>query len=128
MSAAPRAGLPPLPPFDSLKPPPAQTPAIAALQSLIGTLFAVTVSHTSRQFLGTFVCLDPQGNIVLDAALEFELDAETGAIKGDPAGREVGLVMIPRKWWTRVERVKTDEERHRDALAAQQEAQGCTPS
>ncbi|GAA6056747.1 hypothetical protein JCM3770_005876 [Rhodotorula araucariae] len=119
--------LPPLPAFSSLKPAPRDTPAIAALQGTLGTLYRLTVSGpTQRQFLGTFVCVDAQGNIVLDAALEFELDAD-GRVQGDPAGREVGLVMVPRKWWARVERLKTEQER-RDELAHVQGQSGCAPS
>ncbi|BGP50241.1 hypothetical protein JCM10450v2_006157 [Rhodotorula kratochvilovae] len=111
--------LPPLPPFNSLKPLPRSTPAIAALQATLGSLYRLTVSGpTPRQYLGTFVCLDPQGNLVLDGALEFELDAD-GQVRGDPAGREVGLVMVPRRWWTSVERLKSEDERREELERAQ---------
>ncbi|GAA5942828.1 hypothetical protein JCM10213_002963 [Rhodosporidiobolus nylandii] len=116
--------IPPLPPFDSLKPPPAETPSIAALTSVLGSLFRVTVSYTPRLFIGTFVAIDPQGNLVLDQTLEFEVD-EDGLVKGDPKGRDVGLVMIPRQWWKTVERIKTEEEL--DAEAREQQ-EGCRPS
>ncbi|GAA5889356.1 hypothetical protein JCM6882_000719 [Rhodosporidiobolus microsporus] len=119
------ADIPPLPPFQSLKPAPAQTPAIQALTSTLGSLYRITVSHTPRMFLGTFVAIDPQGNIVLDQALEFEIDEERGFVSGDPAGREVGLVMVPRKWWRTVERVKTEEEMDEEA---RQNSEGCRPS
>lgn len=123
------AELPELPPFDSLKPAPRTTPAIAALESTLGSLYRVTVGHTSRQFLGTFVCVDPQGNLVLDAALEFELDSG-GRIVGDPSGRDVGLVLIQRRWWTRVERLKSEDEMREELMRAQGQgqAQGCAPS
>ncbi|GAA5945119.1 hypothetical protein JCM3775_000914 [Rhodotorula graminis] len=122
------AELPPLPHYASLKPTPRSTPAIAALEATIGSLYRVTVAHTSRQFLGTFVCIDPQGNLVLDAALELELDSE-GRVVSDPRGRDVGLVLIQRRWWTKVERLKSDEELRDELVRAQQaEAQGCAPS
>ncbi|GAA5993073.1 hypothetical protein JCM10908_003091 [Rhodotorula pacifica] len=121
--------IPPLPAFDTIKPQPITTPAIAALTDTIGSLYRVTVAHTSRLFLGTFVCIDPQGNLVLDQTLEFELGGD-GEIKGDPQGRDVGLVMIKRKWWTRVERMLTDEERRAayERQLAQESQRGCTPS
>lgn len=123
------ADVPNMPPFGTLKPPPARTAAIEALASTLGSLYRITVAHTARQFVGTFVCVDPQGNIALDQAVEYELDGQRGA-----PGREVGLVMVPRKWWTRVERMRTQEEveqemaelEERRRSAAQQE--GCRPS
>lgn len=123
------ADIPNLPPFGPLKPAPARTAAVEALASTLGSLYRITVAHTSRQFVGTFVCVDPQGNIVLDQTVEYELDGQRGA-----PGREVGLVMVPRKWWTRVERMTTQEEveeelaeiEKRPRSAAQQE--GCKPS
>ncbi|GAA5867084.1 hypothetical protein JCM3774_004387 [Rhodotorula dairenensis] len=124
--------VPELPAFGSLKPPPATTPAIAALAATIGSLYRVTVAHTSRTFLGTFVCIDPQGNLVLDQTLEFEL-GPGGEVVGDPQGREVGLVMIKRKWWTRVERIPTEQEEEEQRAAyeaelARADQRGCTPS
>lgn len=122
--------IPPLPAFGSLKPRPAMTPAIAALAATIGSLYRVTVAHSSRMFLGTFVCVDPQGNLVLDQTLEFTLGAD-GEVTGDPQGRDVGLVMIKRKWWTRIERIPTEEEEQRaayEAELAQADHRGCTPS
>ncbi|BGP02141.1 Like-Sm ribonucleoprotein (LSM)-related domain protein [Rhodotorula toruloides] len=123
--------IPALPPFNTLKPPPALTLSIAALTSTLATLYRLTVSHTSRQFIGTFVCLDPQGNIVLDQAIEYELDSE-GGVKGE--GREVGLVMVPRKWWSRVERMRTQEEVEEEWASREGERrkelqqEGCRPS
>ncbi|GAA5859542.1 hypothetical protein JCM8547_006870 [Rhodosporidiobolus lusitaniae] len=116
--------IPTLPAFHSLKPPPASTPSILALTATLGLLYRITVTHTPRLFLGTFVALDPQGNLVLDQALEFELDGE-GRVVGDPRGREVGLVMVPRRWWKTVERVKTEEEMDDEA---RQQGEGCRPS
>ncbi|KAL7341884.1 hypothetical protein BJY59DRAFT_713299 [Rhodotorula toruloides] len=123
--------IPPLPAFQSLKPPPALTPSIQALTSTLGSLYRLTISHTSRQFVGTFVCVDPQGNIVLDQAVEYELD-EQGSVRGE--GRKVGLVMVPRKWWTRVERMRTEEELEVEWAAGEEERrkelqqEGCRPS
>ncbi|BGP10186.1 hypothetical protein JCM10049v2_006069 [Rhodotorula toruloides] len=123
--------IPPLPAFQSLKPPPALTPSIQALTSTLGSLYRLTISHTSRQFIGTFVCVDPQGNIVLDQAAEYELD-EQGSVRGE--GREVGLVMVPRKWWTRVERMRTEEELEEEWASGAEERrkelqqEGCRPS
>lgn len=121
--------VPPLPPFYNVKPPPAETLAIKALARTLGSLYRVTVAETQRLFLGTFVCVDPQGNLVLDQTLEFELD-DAGAVKGDPKGRDVGLVMIKREHWTRVERMPTDQERRRmwEQQAAEEGQRGCTPS
>lgn len=122
--------IPELPAFGSIKPAPRDTPAIAALQQTLGTLYRVTVAPTARMLLGTFVCIDPQGNLVLDQTLEFELD-ERGDVSGDPSGRDVGLVMIKRQYWTRVERLLTDEERqaaYEQQLASQGQQQGCAPS
>jgi small nuclear ribonucleoprotein (snRNP)-like protein len=118
--------VPPLPPYNSLKPTPASTPSIDLLTSTLGSLFRITLNHTPRLFIGTFVAIDPQGNLVLDQALEFEVDEETGAVTGDPKGREVGLIMVPRKWWKTVERMKTEEEMDEEASKGQTE--GCTPS
>ena len=121
--------IPTLPAFGSVKPRPVITPAIAALTDTIGSLYRVTVAHTSRLFLGTFVCIDPQGNLVLDQTLEFEL-GQDGEIVGDPQGREVGLVLIKRKWWTRVERMLTEDERRLayERQLAESSQGGCTPS
>ncbi|GAA5981045.1 hypothetical protein JCM11641_001438 [Rhodosporidiobolus odoratus] len=117
--------IPTLPSFDSVKPPPAQTPSILALTSTLGSLYRITVKHTPRLFVGTFVAVDPQGNIVLDQTLEFEVD-DSGSLVGDPKGREVGLVMVPRKWWKTVERMKSEEEM--EAEVNQQQKEGCRPS
>ncbi|BGP26498.1 N(alpha)-acetyltransferase 38, NatC auxiliary [Rhodotorula toruloides] len=122
------SSIPALPPLNTLKPAPVRTPAIEALTSTLGTLYRITVSHTSRQFVGTFVCLDPQGNIVLDQAVELVVD-ERRQVKGE--GREVGLVMVPRKWWTRVERMRTQEEVEDEIFVREEEPRqqdGCRPS
>lgn len=117
--------IPPLPPYHSLKPRPASTPSIDLLTSSLGSLFRITVTHTPRLFIGTFVAIDPQGNLVLDQALEFEVD-ENGAVKGDPRGRDVGLIMVPKRWWKTVERMKIEAEM--DEEVRKQESEGCRPS
>ncbi|GAA6015078.1 hypothetical protein JCM10207_008722 [Rhodosporidiobolus poonsookiae] len=120
------AAIPTLPDYGSLKPAPAQTPLVNQLSSTLGSLFRLTTAHTPRMFIGTFVAIDPQGNLVLDETLEFELDEQTGMLTGDPRGRDVGLVMVPRRWWKTVERIKTEEEMDAEARAQQDNA--CTPS
>jgi hypothetical protein len=68
---------------------------------------------------------------VLDQAVEYELD-EQGSVRGE--GREVGLVMVPRKWWTRVERMRTQEELEEKWASREEERrkelqqEGCRPS
>lgn len=71
------------------------SPAIAALSRTLSTSYRLTTTD-SRTFIGAFVCLDPQGNLILDDALEY--------VEGEEEGREVGLVMVPRRWWVSVER------------------------
>ncbi|GAA5883731.1 hypothetical protein JCM16303_002342 [Sporobolomyces ruberrimus] len=123
-----RAEIPAVPPYSSLKPAPCSTRPIHDIASLLGTTLRLTVPSTSRQFIGTFVCIDPQGNLVLDQAREWEidLDGDTQAIhrrKGE--GRDVGLVLVKREIWGHVERLRTEEERIRDA---QRNPNGCNPS
>ncbi|GAA6031568.1 hypothetical protein JCM8097_006525 [Rhodosporidiobolus ruineniae] len=121
----PLSDIPTLPPFDSLKPPPAYTPSILSTTALLGSLLRITLTHSPRLFIGAFTALDKQGNLVLDQAVEFELDEQTGKVVGDPHGRDVGLVMIPRKWWKTAERCKTEEEMDEEA---RQQGDGCRPS
>ncbi|GAA5843252.1 hypothetical protein JCM5353_000720 [Sporobolomyces roseus] len=118
--------IPPLPPFTSLKPPSAITNSIHSVSSLLGTSLRLTVPSTCRQFIGTFVCIDPQGNLVLDQAREWEIELNEGKVQrriGE--GREVGLVLIKKEIWGSIERVRTEEE---VIKGEEKQATGCTPS
>ena len=119
--------IPPLPPYTSLKPPPATSPSIQFLTSLLGTSLRLTVPSTSRQFIGTFVCIDPQGNLVLDQAREWEIESKEGKVlKRIGQGRDVGLVMIKKEIWGSIERIRTEEEVGEEAQG--QATNGCNPS
>ncbi|GAA5975444.1 hypothetical protein JCM5350_006481 [Sporobolomyces pararoseus] len=122
--------IPPIPELSSLKPPPTCSPSIDFITSLLGSSIRITVPSTSRQFIGTFVCIDPQGNLVLDQAREWETEldqAETGqqSESRNGEGRDVGLVLIKREIWGKVERMRTEEEKVNDE--AKQTGQ-CNPS
>ncbi|GAA5837074.1 hypothetical protein JCM3766R1_006524 [Sporobolomyces carnicolor] len=117
--------IPAMPSYASLKPAPASTPEIDEITALLGTTIRVSVPSTSRRFVGTFVCIDPQGNLVLDQAIESELDAETAKPLARE-GRDVGLVLIKRAIWGKVERLKTEAEMMRDKH--DRDPIGCTPS
>ncbi|GAA5944592.1 uncharacterized protein JCM15063_000049 [Sporobolomyces koalae] len=119
--------IPPLPPFPSLKPVPNSTSAIDLITALLGSSLRVTVPSTSRQFIGTFVCIDPQGNLVLDQTREWEVEIESGSGRVEQrngSGRNVGLVLIKRGIWGSIERLKSDEERAVEHAGTP----GCTPS
>ncbi|GAA5870052.1 hypothetical protein JCM1840_003568 [Sporobolomyces johnsonii] len=122
--------VPPIPPYASLKPPPRVTPSISQCTSTLSSLYRVTVPASSRQFIGTFVSIDPQGNLVLDQASECEVHLDDDGTVSQSKGaqpRDVGLVMIPRKWWGKVERLRTDDERAAEC-EQRRGAQGCAPS
>jgi len=119
--------IPPLPPYTSLKPPPVSSPSIQFLTSLLGTSLRLTVPSTSRQFIGTFVCIDPQGNLVLDQAREWEIELNKGKLKRRIGqGRDVGLVMIKKEIWGSIERIRAEEEVGEEAQG--QATNGCNPS
>ena len=63
----------------------------------MGHTYRISIS-TGRTFVGSFLCIDPQGNLILDQTVEYEGETTDGP------GRDVGMVLIPRKWWSRVER------------------------
>lgn len=115
----------------SLAPIRAPAPAsIATLSSTLGTLYRVTLNAESiphrRIFIGSFIAVDPQGNLVLDRTVEFEYQNgqdTTRAEAAPPVGRDVGMVLIPRKWWGTVEREVTLEEQMGDSLAGLQLSQ-----
>ncbi|GAA6006072.1 hypothetical protein JCM11491_002020 [Sporobolomyces phaffii] len=120
--------IPPLPDYATLTPSPAVTDSIERVAGLLGTALRISVPSTRREFIGTFVCIDPQGNLVLDQAREWEVEVDpaTGAIvkrTGDADGRDVGLVLIKRAIWGTVERLKSRDERMRD-----EQQNGCAPS
>ncbi|CEQ40710.1 SPOSA6832_02352, partial [Sporobolomyces salmonicolor] len=121
--------VPPIPPYTSLKAPPRLTPSISQCTSTLSSLYRITVPSSSRQFIGTFVCIDPQGNLVLDQTTEWEVDLdEEGNVTGRKGeARDVGLVMVPRKWWGRIERLRTEEERAAE-FEQRRGTQGCAPS
>lgn len=96
--------------------PPNQTPAIAALTATLGHTYRVSIP-SGRTFLGQFLCIDPQGNLILDQTVEYEGDGAQGP------GREVGMVLVPKKWWDRVEREVTSE-----LGESEEEQKGCQQS
>lgn len=134
--------LPFLPKMQSLptRPAPNSTRAIDDLAATLGTLYRVTLSAEAgphrRTFVGTFICVDQQGNLVLDRAVEYEFVGEgtrKGQAVGEP-GRDVGTVLVPRKWWGTVERQMTPQEmdtRFKQEFAkrgAEAAESGCAPS
>lgn len=71
------------------------TPAIHELRATLGTNYRIRIKD-GRTFVGQFLCVDPQGNIVLDCAIEYVGQALEG--------RDVGMVLVPQRWWDSVER------------------------
>lgn len=67
---------------------------VEALTNLLDTTFKISIQD-GRTFIGTFICIDPQGNIVLDRTSEF--------VKDKVGGRDVGMVLIPKKYWLTIE-------------------------
>ncbi|GAA6060239.1 hypothetical protein JCM10212_003479 [Sporobolomyces blumeae] len=115
--------LPPLPPFASYKPTPRSTPAIDSLTALLGTDLRVSVPSTHRVFFGTFVCIDKQGNLVLDHTTEWEstslsdISNDSGDENGTTRreGRQVGLVLIKKQHWGAIERFEPQADDSIDA-------------
>jgi len=107
---------------ESVDPPPRATPAIAKLASTLGRTYRVTVQD-GRVFVGIFVCIDHDGNLVLDRTSEFEPRGTKAGERAvlDPMykGRLVGLVLVPRKQWAKVEieDMAEDEERSSSTCA-----------
>lgn len=68
----------------TLNPPPNHTSSVQTLTTLLGTNLKITIKD-HRTFIGEFVCLDPQGNLILEGANEFINQFE----------RSVGMILIP---------------------------------
>lgn len=76
---------------------------VETLTSTLNTTYKISIPD-GRIFIGTFICIDPQGNIILDRTTEYvkqkiEEEGEEGK-----KGREIGMVLIPKKYWMSVER------------------------
>ncbi|KAK4701551.1 hypothetical protein P7C70_g4678, partial [Phenoliferia sp. Uapishka_3] len=96
---------------------PRASPAVGALSKTLDSLYRISIPD-GRIFTGQFVCIDPQGNIVLDRTVE--LAPEPGSVP-----RDIGIVMVPKRYWVTVERdVRGDgvnavlEEEEKTCLAA----------
>ena len=84
----------------TLNPPPNDTPAIKAIERTLHQRYRFELLD-GRRLLGQLVCLDKQGNIILDFATEFPpLD---DSAQRDREARDVGLILIPKKWWRSIE-------------------------
>ncbi|KAI5477217.1 hypothetical protein MNV49_006590 [Pseudohyphozyma bogoriensis] len=79
-------------------------------ETTLETLYRVSVSD-GRTFVGSFVAVDQQGNLVLDRAVELSPSSrEEGGEKGGDE-REVGLVLLKKEHWVSVEREEKEEEK-----------------
>lgn len=96
--------------------PPNTTSSIAALTSTLGQTYRVSIP-SGRTFLGQFLCIDPQGNLILDQTVEYEGEGTQGE------GREVGMVLVNKKWWGSVQREVTSE-----LEEGEEEQKGCQQS
>lgn len=96
--------------------PPNHTPAITALTATLGHTYRVSIP-SGRTFQGQFLCIDPQGNLILDQTVEYE----GNEVKGQ--GREVGMVLVPKKWWGAIQREVTSE-----IGGEEEEQKGCQQS
>lgn len=85
----------------TINPPPHITAAISALTATLDETYRIKITD-GRTFIGQFVCLDAQGNLVLDNTIERVENHEREEANGD---REVGLVLLKKKWWVKVERL-----------------------
>lgn len=72
------------------------SPSVSALTLTLDSLYRVSVTD-GRILTGTFICIDPQGNLVLDRAVEL-------APGEGEKPRETGLVLVPRRHWVTIER------------------------
>ncbi|KAI9490436.1 hypothetical protein BDB00DRAFT_555608 [Zychaea mexicana] len=79
--------------------PPVDTPNIKKLRSYLNFRTRITITD-GRVFVGTFVCIDKQKNIIIAHSKEF---------RGDE-NRLVGLVMIPGKHLVKVEAEDLDDD------------------
>jgi len=80
-------------------------PTVAALAATLSSRYRITTPD-QRTFSGSFVCVDPQGNFVLDHTIEL---APPSTITSERGRRELGLVLIPRRHWVTVEREEQPE-------------------
>ena len=71
----------------------APTSAVQGVADSLNTTYEVTIT-TGRTFVGLFKALDSQGNLVLDHAHE-----HLNSTAPTTSPRQVGLVIIPRRWW-----------------------------
>jgi len=99
--------------IDSIAPAPSPIPALA---STLGHRYRLGLTD-GRTLVGRFTCLDRQGNLVLDHALEYA----PGTVAAE--GREVGLVLVPQRHWAKVERELVAGEQ-----AEAESKAGCVPS
>jgi small nuclear ribonucleoprotein (snRNP)-like protein len=80
----------------------------STLAATLNSTYRIRIAD-GRTFVGSFVCIDPQGNIVLDRALEYVVGVVGGS--GDEVdteelgeGRDVGMVLVKKQYWVKVER------------------------
>jgi small nuclear ribonucleoprotein (snRNP)-like protein len=83
------------------------SPSSSFLQNLLNRTLRIKLADT-RTFIGQFICVDRQQNIILSNAEEFlspELERKRGApvSRGYFGGREMGMVMFRGKDVVRIE-------------------------
>ncbi|SGY60839.1 BQ5605_C007g04492 [Microbotryum silenes-dioicae] len=97
MSIQPRPPIPPITP----------TPFTQLVESFLNQSLAVLVASDARLLVGYFICLDQQGNLVLDNTYEYPAEKDEQEEEGvlplnrlaSQEGRSVGMVLVPRKEW-----------------------------
>ena len=116
--------------------------AVEELRSMLGSTFRVTINtdtktQTTRTFLGTFSCIDKQGNLVLEQTTEYyynynekhtahsdDDDDDDDSEEGTGAGsRQVGMVLIPKKHWNQIQLVIVDNNTHSEVNAEEDQQQ-----
>jgi small nuclear ribonucleoprotein (snRNP)-like protein len=85
----------------TLNPSPASSPAILAITDTLGSFYRVKIKD-GRSFVGQLVAVDGDGNLVLDNTIESSTPANVRGEEGENE-REVGLVLLKKKWWVSVE-------------------------
>lgn len=78
-------------------------PAVARLKGLLSRTLRICASD-ERIFIGTFVCVDKQGNVILTNTEEFRLGGSL------TQGRHVGMIMVP---WRMVLKVEAQDAKGR---------------
>jgi small nuclear ribonucleoprotein (snRNP)-like protein len=95
----------------SLSTPPPPSSSRAYLESLLYTFLRIKITD-QRTFVGQFICVDKQKNIILSCAEEFKPTGKDGtSIKGDEfvwrkgqgGGRELGMITIKGKDVVKIE-------------------------